>query len=201
VLADLTPEAEAATWLALRLGAAVEDPNQRAFARVATAIGKYWVCKRAPHAVYEAMECLGGAGYVEDSGLPRLYREAPVNSIWEGSGNVIALDVLRAFAREPESVAALGAELDTARGSHATYDRTLDATLAALANKDDAERRARHLAERLSVLLQASLLLRFAPSAIADAFVAWRLDTQSATFGAAAPAIDLDAVLGRMPTP
>ncbi|GIL40056.1 acyl-CoA dehydrogenase family protein [Roseiterribacter gracilis] len=201
VLADLTLEAEAATWLALRLGAALEDPNQRAFARVATAIGKYWVCKRAPHAVYEAMECLGGAGYVEETVLPRLYREAPVNSIWEGSGNVIALDVLRAFAREPESVAALRAELDTARGGDAAYDAALDATLAALGNKDDVERRARYLTERLAVLLQASLLLRHAPRAIADAFVAWRLREPAATFGAAAPAIDLDAVLGRMPSP
>jgi putative acyl-CoA dehydrogenase len=147
------------------------------------------------------MECLGGAGYVEESILPRLYREAPVNSIWEGSGNVIALDVLRAFAREPESIAALRTEFDAARGSHAGYDRALDTTLAALGNKEEAERRARFLAERLAVLLQASLLLRFAPSAVADAFVAWRLDTQAATFGAAAPAVDLDALLGRMPTP
>jgi putative acyl-CoA dehydrogenase len=201
VLADLTLEAEAATWLALRLGAAVERPEERAFARIATAIGKYWVCKRAPHAVYEAMECLGGAGYVEESMLPRLYREAPVNSIWEGSGNVIALDVLRAFGREPDSVAALRAELDSARGAHRSFDAALDAIFAELSDQSDAERRARHLTERLAVLLQASLLLRYAPTAIADAFVAWRIDAPAATFGAASPVIDLDAVLGRMPSP
>lgn len=201
VLADLVLEAEASTWLALRLGAAVEDPAQRALARVGTAIGKFWVCKRAPHAVYEAMECLGGAGYVEESALPRLYREAPVNSIWEGSGNVIALDVLRAFGREPESVAALEEELGAARGAYGAYDRALATTFAALSDKEDAERRARFFAEKLALLLQASLLIRHAPGAIAEAFIAWRLDAPAATFGAAAPAIDLDAVLGRMPTP
>jgi putative acyl-CoA dehydrogenase len=201
VLADLILEAEAATWLALRLSAAVERPEQRALARIGTALGKFWVCKRAPHAVYEAMECLGGAGYVEDSLLPRLYREAPVNSIWEGSGNVIALDVLRAFAREPETVAALRVELDAARGADRSYDAALDATLAELADRSDAERRARRLAERLAVLLQASLLLRHAPAPVAEGFVAWRLDEQAATFGAAGRAIDLDAVLARMPTP
>ena len=178
VLADLALESEAATALMLRLARAFEAPEgsaERAFARIATAAGKYWVCKRAPQAIAEAMECLGGGGYVEESILPRLYREAPVNAIWEGSGNVICLDVLRALVREPECTPALLAELALAKGA----DRRLDAWVAKLeaelADPTDAELRARRLVERIALALQASLLVRGAPGFVADAFCAARL--------------------------
>jgi putative acyl-CoA dehydrogenase len=178
VLADLALESEAATALMLRLARAFEaqdEGSERAFARVATAVAKYWVCKRTPQAIGEAMECLGGAGYVEESGLPRLYREAPVNAIWEGSGNVICLDVLRAMVREPECVPAFLDELRLARGA----DRRLDAWVAKLeaelADPRDAEARARRTVERMALALEGSLLVRGAPSAVADAFCAARL--------------------------
>jgi len=178
VLADLALESEAATALMLRLARAFEAPEgsaERAFARIATAAGKYWVCKRTPQAIAEAMECLGGNGYVEESILPRLYREAPVNAIWEGSGNVICLDVLRAITREPECVPALLDELRLAKGA----DRRLDAWTAKLeaelADPADAELRARRTVERIALALQASLLVRGAPSFVADAFCAARL--------------------------
>ena len=192
VLADLAIESEAATALMLRLARAFDeaerDPRERAFARIATAVAKYWVCKRAPHAIYEAMECLGGNGYVEESVLPRLYREAPVNAIWEGSGNVICLDVLRAIVREPETVPALLDELRLARGA----DRRLDAALTALerelADVADAEARARRLVERIALALQASLLARSAPAAVSDAFCASRLGGEGhLTFGTLPP--------------
>ena len=127
VLADLALESEAATTLMLRLAGAVDraargDAEEQAFTRLAVAVGKYWVCKRQPAVVAEALECLGGNGYVEESGMPRLYREAPLNSIWEGSGNVQALDVLRALAKEPASVEAFFAELDRARGADPRLD-------------------------------------------------------------------------------
>jgi putative acyl-CoA dehydrogenase len=200
VLADLALEVEAATALMLRLARAFDeapnDPSARAFARIATAVGKYWVCKRAPAVIYEAMECLGGAGYVEESILPRLYREAPVNAIWEGSGNVICLDVLRALAREPAALPALLAELDAAGG-----DPRLDAAVAALkielASPTAAERGARRLVEQMALALQASLLLRHAPSPIADAFIASRLEGRALTFGALPPALDLEPILER----
>ena len=130
VLADLAVESEAATALALRLAHAV-DAGERDLRRLAVAVGKYWVCKRTPAVVGEALECLGGNGYVEESGLPRLYREAPLNSIWEGSGNVNALDVLRALAREPAAVEAFRAEVGLARGA----DRRLDAAVDRLAKE------------------------------------------------------------------
>ncbi|MGY1662589.1 acyl-CoA dehydrogenase family protein [Geodermatophilus sp. SYSU D00705] len=174
VLADLTVESEAATALAVRLAAAV-DAGESAFLRLAGAAAKFWVCKRTPTAVAEALEVLGGNGYVEESGLPRLYRQAPLNSIWEGSGNVIALDVLRALGRSSESLAAVRAELDLARGA----DRRLDAAVARLAVElTDAEGlpvRARRVAGQLALCLQGSLLVRYAPAAVADAFCATRL--------------------------
>ncbi|NNL65831.1 MAG: isovaleryl-CoA dehydrogenase, partial [Myxococcales bacterium] len=171
VLADLALESEAATALMLRLAraydAGAEDPGESAFARIATAVGKYWVCKRAPGMIYEAMECLGGNGYVEDSGLPRLYREAPVNAIWEGSGNVICLDVLRAMVREPDSVPALLGEIRLARGGDARLDAAVSGIEAMLARPEEAERGARRLVERLALALQASLLVQHAPPAVA----------------------------------
>jgi len=201
VLADLALEAEAATALALRLGRAFDeapgDPGERAFARIATAVAKYWVCKRAPHMIYEAMECLGGGGYVEESILPRLYREAPVNAIWEGSGNVIALDVLRAMAREPEALDALLGELRLAGGADRRFDAWLARLEAELADRDGAEGRARRLVECLALALQASLLLRGAPAAVADAFCAGRLGEGGLAFGTLPPGADLHAILER----
>ncbi|HEY9390404.1 MAG TPA: acyl-CoA dehydrogenase family protein [Mycobacteriales bacterium] len=174
VLADLAVESEAATALWLRLAAAV-DAGEEALARLGTAVGKFWVCKRTPTVVAEAMECLGGNGYVEDSGLPRLYREAPLNSIWEGAGNVIALDVLRAAARRPDSVAALLAEVETAAGADPRLDRAVSRVKAELADPDRIEARARRIAAAMALVLQGSLLVRYAPAPVADAFCATRL--------------------------
>src|SRR5690606_34698848 len=153
--------------------AAPHDPAEAAFARLATAVGKYWVCKRAPAFVNEAQECLGGAGYVEESILPRLYRQAPLNSIWEGSGNIQCLDVLRALARGPDVVAALTADLDAARAAHPPFDARVDALMTTLA-AGSAEAGARILVERMALLLQAALLLRTA-SPVAALFCASRL--------------------------
>ena len=176
VLADIAIEAEAALALSMRVAHAVDaaarDPAEAAFARIATAIGKYWICRRAPAVVNEAQECLGGAGYVEESLLPRLYRQAPLNSIWEGSGNIQCLDVLRALARESETGAALRAEIEAASGLHPAIDAfsaRLDDLLAAA---DEAG--SRMLVERLAIALQASVLLR-AGSPVAEAFCRTRL--------------------------
>ncbi|KFN47456.1 hypothetical protein N790_01740 [Arenimonas malthae CC-JY-1] len=181
VLADLALESEAATALAFRVARAVDagergDAGEAAFARLTTALGKYWVCKRTPAFVGEAMECLGGVGYVEETGLPRLYRQAPLNSIWEGSGNIQCLDVLRALAREPASAEAFFAELDAARGGHAALDAETTRLRERLrAPAETLEPQARHLAERMALALQASLLLRGAPAPVAEAFCESRL--------------------------
>ncbi len=202
VLADLALEAEAALALGLRVARAVDEAGgcsgARAFARIGTAIAKYWVCKRAPGHVFEAMECHGGPGYIEDSPMPRLYREAPLNSIWEGSGNVLCLDVLRAMAQEEEAVPAVLAELDAARGGHRALDRAVDALRDDLSKPEDFEAGARALAERMALALQASLLVRFAPPAVADAFCASRLGGRwTGAYGALPPGLDTGAVLDR----
>jgi putative acyl-CoA dehydrogenase len=201
VLADLALEVEAATALMLRLARAydlaAEDPAERAFARIATAVGKYWVCKRVPQAIGEAMECLGGNGYVEETILARLYREAPVNAIWEGSGNVICLDVLRAIAREPDTLPALLAELRLARGAHRHFDDEPRRLETDLADRSDAETRARDLVERMAVLLEAALLARGAPGPVADAFCASRLAGGGRLFGALPVGSDFSALLTR----
>src|SRR5207237_7023420 len=173
VLADLCLEAEAALAVSMRLARAYDDAAESAFRRIATAVAKFWVCKRAPTAVGEALECLGGNGYVEESGMPRLYREAPLNSIWEGSGNVICLDVLRALAKEPAAVEALLGELRAARGTDRRYDAHLDATEALLARAGESE--ARRLTAALALALQGSLLVAHGQKAVADAFCATRL--------------------------
>ncbi|WCE04047.1 acyl-CoA dehydrogenase family protein [Pseudoxanthomonas sp. JBR18] len=164
VLADLSLEWEAALALCLRVAGAVDraptDPHEAALARVATAIGKYWICRRAPAFVNEAQECLGGAGYVEESILPRLFRQSPLNGIWEGSGNIQCLDVLRALAKEPACMQALRSELDAARGLNRDYDQQLEVLASQLANGAPAEAGARLLVEQLALLLQASVLLR-----------------------------------------
>jgi putative acyl-CoA dehydrogenase len=197
VLADLCVESEAATALAMRVARAY-DEEDTAFRRLATAVGKYWVCKRLPPLAFEAMECLGGNGYVEESGMPRLYREAPVNSIWEGSGNVNALDVLRALARQPDSLERYLAEVETAAGA----DRRLDAYVAdlrrELADPDEVELRARRIVERLALALQGSLLVRHAPAAVADAFCASRLaGDHGGAFGTLPAGLDTAAIVAR----
>ncbi|MGH8077511.1 MAG: acyl-CoA dehydrogenase family protein [Lysobacter sp.] len=179
VLADLAIESEAATQLAMRVARAVDrapsDPGEAAFARIATAIGKYWICKRTPAFVNEAQECLGGAGYVEESILPRLYRQAPLNSIWEGSGNIQCLDVLRALGREPDTGAALLVEIDAACGQDAAFDaraQRLRPLLTGMAPTDEAD--ARRLVEDVALALQAAVLLR-AGSPVAESFCRSRL--------------------------
>ena len=204
VLADLQVESEAATTLALRLAGAVDrasrgDAQEQAFSRLAVAVGKYWVCKRQPTLVAEALECLGGNGYVEDSGLPRLYREAPLNSIWEGSGNVQALDVLRAMVREPASVEAFFAEVDRAAGGDVRLDHAVAGLKEGLTDLDDVEARARRLVERMALVLQGSLLVRHAPPAVADAFCASRLGGDwGHAFGTLPRGVDTAGVLARV---
>jgi putative acyl-CoA dehydrogenase len=171
VLADLCLESEAATLTAMRLARAF-DEGDHAFRRIATPVAKYWVCKATPGVVAEALECLGGNGYVEDSGLPRLYRESPLNSIWEGAGNVNCLDVLRAVRRSPESLDAFVAEVRLADDPR--LERALREIERALADADEAG--ARYLVERLALALQASLLLRHADADAAEIFCATRID-------------------------
>lgn len=197
VLADLLIESEAATTVALRLAGATDraatDPDEAAFRRLGLAVTKYWVCKRGPMHAAEALECLGGNGYIEDSGMPRLYREAPLASIWEGSGNVAALDALRAM-RHPEAVAAFRAELALAAGA----DRRFDAAVSTLSLTDISESDARRVVEQAAVLLQASLLLRYAPAAVADAFCASRLAGDSGrAFGTLPSTVDFAALITR----
>jgi putative acyl-CoA dehydrogenase len=208
VLADLAIESEAATALTLRVARACDnaasDPAEAQLKRLGTAIGKYWVCKRTPPLVAEALECLGGNGYVEESGMPRLYREAPLNSIWEGSGNVNCLDTLRALSREPATLAAYFDEVALARGANATLDAATDALAGeARALRDPAgqatlEWRARRLVERLALVLQGSLLVRHSSAAVADAFCASRLgDAGGLTFGDLPVGVDAAAILTR----
>lgn len=201
VLADLALESEAATTLTLRLAGAADravrgDEGERAFRRIATAVGKYWVTKRGPAFTAEALECLGGNGYVEDSGMPRHYREAPLLSIWEGSGNVNALDVLRALGREPESAESLFGELALARGANAHLDATVTSLKRELTEADQVS--ARRVVERMALTLQASHLVRHAPAAVADAFCATRLGGDwGHSFGTLPPGTDLGAILDR----
>ncbi|MFC7724561.1 acyl-CoA dehydrogenase family protein [Nocardioides sp. GCM10028917] len=187
VVADLAVESEAATALAMRLAAAVDrpgDPHEVALRRIALPLAKFWVCKRTPAMVAEALECLGGNGYVEDSGLPLMFRESPLNSIWEGSGNVNALDVLRALGREPEVLQAWITEVGAARGADRRLDRAVDDTLALLGEGAGLEAGARRLAGRMAACLQGSLLVRFAPAEVADAFCGSRFGTSyGGTFG------------------
>ncbi|MEO7102340.1 MAG: acyl-CoA dehydrogenase family protein, partial [Gemmatimonadaceae bacterium] len=202
VLADLSLESEAAVALSLRVARAVDassrDARERAFARVATAIGKYYVCKRCPPVVNEAQECLGGNGYVEESILPRLYRQAPLNSIWEGSGNIQCLDVLRALAREPETREALFDEMNSARGAHAVLDSEIDQLGVELDGGNDIEPYARRIVERMAIALQASLLLRSDNSAIAASFCESRISgLHGACFGTLPPGGPIDQLIRR----
>jgi len=203
VLTDLALESEAATALVMRLARAYDRRDESAFEagfrRIGTAVAKYWLGKRAPAHVAESLECLGGSGYVEESLMPRLYREAPLSSIWEGSGNVICLDVLRAMTKEPGSTEALVEEIRRGLGG----DKRLDAYAHALAAElsrpgDELESQARRLVEKLALALQASLLVRYAPPAVADAFCASRLTSDSGrAFGTLPPKLDFQAVISR----
>ncbi len=194
VLADLALDSEAATAAAMRVARAYDEGEDgRAFRRLATAVMKYWICKRAPVHAAEALECLGGNGFVEDSGLPALYRGAPINSIWEGSGNVAALDVLRALTREPDAVAAFQAECELARGA----DRSLDAHLDKLHSLEPSEFGARRTVEDLALALQASLLVRHAPSTVADSFCASRLGQHGCAYGTLPLGVDAVAIIDR----
>ncbi|MGV9695697.1 acyl-CoA dehydrogenase family protein [Streptomyces sp. NPDC003470] len=200
VLADLAIESEAATTLGLRLAAAYDDGSERerALLRLAVPAAKYWVTKRCAPVAVEAAECLGGNGYVEESGLPRLVRESPLNSIWEGAGNVQALDVLRALGREPLALDAYLTEVGLARGADHRLDAAIRDLLTELADLEAAEGRARRLVERLALVLQGSLLVRYAPPEVADAFCASRLGGDGgAAFGTLPPTLGLESVVER----
>ncbi len=213
VLADLCLEAEAATALAMRLARAYDEAGEDALAgvdssdaqllkRLATAVGKYWVCKRAPNHAFEAMECLGGAGYVEESGMPRMYREAPLASIWEGSGNVISLDVLRALVKTPRALEVFLSEVKLAAGT----DRRLDARIGELerqfADPATLEQRARRVVEGMALCLQGSLLVRNAPAPVADAFCAARLAGDGGfEYGTLPAGTDFEAIIARSRVP
>ena len=201
VLADLAIESEAATAAALRVAGAYDSPPEAAFRRFATAVMKYWVCKQAaPHAA-EALECLGGNGFVEDSGMPLLYRDAPLGSIWEGSGNVAALDVLRAVVKEPDGLPAFLAECESALGADRRLDAHLERVRVSMSDafaSGNPQFSARRMVEDLALALQASLLVRFAPAAVCDAFCAARLDGHGGqAYGTLPPGVDAEAIVER----
>ena len=201
VLADLAIEAEASLALTLRMARALDhrgDAHEDALVRLGTALGKYWICKRTPMHAYEAMECIGGSGVMEDSPMPRLYREAPVNAIWEGSGNVQCLDVLRAIQRTPATLEAYFREVSEARGGHRALDAHVAALKDDLRDTNDFEARARDLCDRLALGLQASVVVRNAPGAVADAFCRSRLESRGAHhYGALPRGVDAAAIVKR----
>jgi putative acyl-CoA dehydrogenase len=201
VLADLVVESDAAATVAMRLAAAGDrtgDEQEQAFRRLGLAVTKYWVCKRAPAHAAEALECFGGNGYVEESGMPRLYREAPLMSIWEGSGNVAALDALRAMVRQPESVAAYFAEVELASGGDARLDDAVDRLKKELSDVDGMEFRARRVVESMALVLQGSLLVRDGDQAVADAFCASRFAGDwGIAFGTLPVGTDTSAIIDR----
>ena len=206
VLADMAIESEAATQLAFRIAKSFDDSEKgegaAVFSRIATPVGKYWLNKRVVNLAYEAMEAHGGAGYVEESVMPRIFRQSPLNSIWEGSGNVICLDVLRAMLREPDAVPAFLDEVQLAHGANKTLDTEINALRDGLVQIPP-ESEARRLVERMALVLQASILVRHAPSYVADAFCATRLSERPGfAYGALNAKIDTAALLQRaMPIP
>jgi len=200
VLADMAIESESATALTFRIARSFDESaneSAAAFARIATPIGKYWINKRVVNLAYEAMEVHGGAGYIEDGAMTRIYRQSPLNSIWEGSGNVICLDILRAIQRDPHSAQELVAELEGSRGANRWLDRAVDDVKARLASPYD-EAFARRLAEMMALALQGAVLVRNAPSFVADAFCATRLrEHPGFSYGAMAAKVDVDALIER----
>jgi len=209
VLADLCLESEASTALAMRLSRAydeaandaregIDDSDAQLFKRIATAVGKYWTCKRAPNHAFEAMECLGGNGYVEESGMPRLYREAPLASIWEGSGNVISLDVLRALGRAPRSLEVFLAEVEQAQGADPRLDAHVERLKARFTDPATLESRARRVVEDMALALEGSLLVRNAPPAVSEAFCAARLGGDGGLeYGTLPAGSDFEAIIER----
>jgi putative acyl-CoA dehydrogenase len=214
VLADLCLESEATTALAMRLARAYDEAGEEAgassehlsdahlFKRLATAVGKFWSCKRAPNHAFESLECLGGAGYVEESGMPRLYREAPLASIWEGSGNVMSLDVLRALTRSPRSLKVFFEEIEQAAGANAQLDAGVARLKDQFTDPATLEQRARRVVEGMALCLQGSLLVRNAPAAVADAFCASRLGGDGGLeYGTLPAGSDFDAIISRSRVP
>ena len=202
VLADMALETEAALTLTLRIGRALDqrgsDSHEDLLARLCTAVGKYWICKRTPHHAYEAMECIGGSGVMEDSPFPRLFRESPVNAIWEGSGNVQCLDVLRAMQKTPAVVQAYFAELAKARGANAQLDRYVASLQAEFKDLADLEYRARSVVDQMALALQAALLVQHAPAYVADAYCASRLANGGQhQYGALPRGVDCAAIIAR----
>jgi putative acyl-CoA dehydrogenase len=201
VLADLALESEAALTLTMRMARAMDhraDEQEDLLVRLVTAVGKYWICKRTPNHAYEAMECIGGSGVMEDSMMPRLYREAPVNAIWEGSGNVQCLDVLRALSKTPAVVEAFFAEASLAKGAQATLDRYIADLATDLKDLDDFEYRARDVVDRMALALQASLLVRHAPTFVSDAFCHSRLgQIGHHNYGTLPRGVDAAAIIAR----
>ncbi|WP_017903155.1 acyl-CoA dehydrogenase family protein [Pseudomonas asplenii] len=199
VLADLALESEAALALSLRMGQALDrlgDEREAGFARLVTAVGKYWICKRAPAMINEAAECMGGAGYVEDSILPRLYREAPVNSTWEGSGNVQCLDVLRSLSKEPGVLEVLFDELGDGHGDK-RLARHIEQLKQAFADTGDIQYRARQLTEDIALALQAKLLLEAGNSVVSDGFIAGRLGGSGLVYGTLPRGVNVEAIVAR----
>jgi putative acyl-CoA dehydrogenase len=213
VLADLCLESEATTALAMRLARAYDEAHEDAdasendtdaqlFKRLATAVGKFWSCKRAPNHAFEALECHGGAGYVEESGMPRLYREAPLASIWEGSGNVMSLDVLRALTRSPRSLEVFLHEVEQAQGANARLDASVAKLKGQFTDPATLEQRARRVVESMALCLQGSLLVRNAPAAVADAFCAARLGGDGGLeYGTLPAGSDFEAIIERSRPP
>jgi putative acyl-CoA dehydrogenase len=203
VLADLAVESEAATVTAMRLARAFDeaargDEDADALRRIATAVGKYWTCKRQPTHIGEALECLGGNGYVEESIMPRLFRESPLNGIWEGSGNVICLDVLRAMAREPAALEAFLTEMDATRGADERLDGAVARVRRELGDLVGIESRARRVVEAMALAFQGSLLVRYGHPAVADAFCASRLTGEEGlALGTLPPGLDLSTIIER----
>jgi putative acyl-CoA dehydrogenase len=201
VLADLALEHEGSLALTMRLARAMDhrdDAHEDALVRLVTAVGKYWICKRTPQHAYEAMECIGGSGVMEDSPFPRLYREAPVNAIWEGSGNVQCLDVLRAMQKSPEVVGAFFAELSKARGANGALDASVAALKDEFKDQSDMEFRARAVVDRMALAIQAALLVQHAPAVVADAFCASRLQGAGLRqYGTLPRGVDCAAIIER----
>ncbi|HEV3035242.1 MAG TPA: isovaleryl-CoA dehydrogenase [Solirubrobacteraceae bacterium] len=209
VLADLCLESEATTALAMRLARAYDEAHAdvdagenesdaQLFKRLATAVGKFWSCKRAPNHAFESLECLGGAGYVEESGMPRLYREAPLASIWEGSGNVMSLDVLRALTRSPRSLEVFLHEVEQAQGANAQLDASVVKLKHQFTDPATLEQRARRVVESMALCLQGSLLVRSAPPAVADAFCASRLGGDGGLeYGTLPAGVDFEGIIAR----